>query len=618
LDNLQSNQQTDSDLKLHGLVRTFQGQKIAEKMPRISVQSPGIAIDDLENVESPRRPRRSVAPLPGSLVEPGRIKSSSKGNTLEDLAEDKEGESRLEEEEVFDENEEAVKAPSQLGEDQDAYGRQVFGSFGYRTPKKGATGMREKAAEALARTPLSQKQNTPGSGGKRPKLTPNSTPTKSNQSTPVKGILKTPLGKRRMIEPETPASTRKRVKKTLIRIAEEAETRVFSGSESEEEVEDSDEEDGGGRVRHVLKGPPSTPRTPARKGRPRVEARDLDTTSMAEGYFSAHSGKTLTSDRTLSKLSTPRLSATEVNSLLGDTGIQYKEEVKELLQDHAVYFPKWLSLLHRGFNIVTYGLGSKKSLLHQFHDQHLTGKDTVVVNGFFPSLTIKSVLSHISEDVLEMETSPASATDHLAEILATMDEEKEHVYLIVHNIDGTTLRNEKSQDILAGLAGHPKIHLICSIDHINAPLIWDQRRLSKLNFIWFDCTTFLPYREETGSENSLMTRQSGGLQLASLSSVWPSLTPNAKKVFLVIVKYQMDNTDTGLADYSGLSFMELYRLCRADFLVASDLALRAQLTEFRDHQLVLSKRGSVDGGEYLTIPLDRPTLQAFLENIEES
>jgi len=618
LDNLQSNQQTDSDLKLHGLVRTFQGQKIAEKMPRISVQSPGIAIDDLENVESPRRPRRSVAPLPGSLVEPGRIKSSSKGNTLEDLAEDKEGESRLEEEEVFDENEEVVKAPSQLGEDQDAYGRQVFGSFGYRTPKKGATGMREKAAEALARTPLSQKQNTPGSGGKRPKLTPNSTPTKSNQSTPVKGILKTPLGKRRMIEPETPASTRKRVKKTLIRIAEEAETRVFSGSESEEEVEDSDEEDGGGRVRHVLKGPPSTPRTPARKGRPRVEARDLDTTSMAEGYFSAHSGKTLTSDRTLSKLSTPRLSATEVNSLLGDTGIQYKEEVKELLQDHAVYFPKWLSLLHRGFNIVTYGLGSKKSLLHQFHDQHLTGKDTVVVNGFFPSLTIKSVLSHISEDVLEMETSPASATDHLAEILATMDEEKEHVYLIVHNIDGTTLRNEKSQDILAGLAGHPKIHLICSIDHINAPLIWDQRRLSKLNFIWFDCTTFLPYREETGSENSLMTRQSGGLQLASLSSVWPSLTPNAKKVFLVIVKYQMDNTDTGLADYSGLSFMELYRLCRADFLVASDLALRAQLTEFRDHQLVLSKRGSVDGGEYLTIPLDRPTLQAFLENIEES
>ena len=29
-----------------------------------------------------------------------------------------------------------------------------------------------------------------------------------------------------------------------------------------------------------------------------------------------------------------------------------------------------------------------------------------------------------------------------------------------------------------------------------------------------------------------------------------------------------------------------FHVYRADFLVASDLALRAQLTEFRDHQLV--------------------------------
>ena len=313
-----------------------------------------------------------------------------------------------------------------------------------------------QAAEAMARTPLSQKQNTPGSEGKRLRLTPNlSTPTKSNNGTPVKGILKTPTPSKKIrIEPETPNSTRKRVKKTLIRIAEEAETRVFSGSESEDEGDESEEEDGG-RVRHILKGPPSTPSTPARKGRPRVEARELDTTSMAEGYFSAHSGKVLTSDRNLSKLSTPRLSATEVASLLGDASTQYTEEVKELLQDHAVNFSKWLSLLHRGYSIVAYGLGSKKSLLHQFHDQYLLERDAVVVNGFFPSLTIKSVLTHISEDVLEMETSPASASDHLAEILARMDEEKEHMYLIVHNIDGATLRNEKSQDILAGVAMEP-------------------------------------------------------------------------------------------------------------------------------------------------------------------
>ena len=68
-------------------------------------------------------------------------------------------------------------------------------------------------------------------------------------------------------------------------------------------------------------------------------------------------------------------------------------------------------------------------------------------------------------------------------------------------------------------------------------------------------------------------------------------------------------------NYHGLAFMELYRKCRAEFLVASDLALRAQLTEFRDHKLIKSKKGA-DGGEYLTIPLDKPTLNAFLENVE--
>ena len=38
-----------------------------------------------------------------------------------------------------------------------------------------------------------------------------------------------------------------------------------------------------------------------------------------------------------------------------------------------------------------------------------------------------------------------------------------------------------------------QVHLLCSIDHINAPLIWDQLMIAKFNFIWFDTTSFLPY-----------------------------------------------------------------------------------------------------------------------------
>ena len=44
-------------------------------------------------------------------------------------------------------------------------------------------------------------------------------------------------------------------------------------------------------------------------------------------------------------------------------------------------------------------------------------------------------------------------------------------------------------------------------------------------------------------------------------------------------------------NFSGISFMELYSKCRAEFLVASDLGLKAQLTEFFDHKLLRKKKG---------------------------
>ena len=83
-----------------------------------------------------------------------------------------------------------------------------------------------------------------------------------------------------------------------------------------------------------------------------------------------------------------------------------------------------------------------------------------------------------------------------------------------------------------------------------------------------------------------------------------------------INRYQLEDMEEA-DNYQGLAFMELYRKCRSGFLVNNDLALRAQLTEFRDHKLIRSKKG-VDGGEYLTIPLDKPTLTAFLENIQDN
>ena len=71
--------------------------------------------------------------------------------------------------------------------------------------------------------------------------------------------------------------------------------------------------------------------------------------------------------------------------------------------------------------------------------------------------------------------------------------------------------------------------------------MWDQAKLRRFNFVWWDVSTFIAYAAETSYESSLLVQQSGAVALSSLASVFKSLIPNAKKVFLLIAKNQLDN-----------------------------------------------------------------------------
>lgn len=124
----------------------------------------------------------------------------------------------------------------------------------------------------------------------------------------------------------------------------------------------------------------------------------------------------------------------------------------------------------------------------------------------------------------------------------------------------------------------------------------------------------LPYSDETAYENSLLVQNSGELALSSMRSVFSSLTTNTRGIYMIIVKNQLKNK--GNPNFQGMSFKDLYWSCREAFLVSSDLALRAQLTEFLDHKLVKSKR-NIDGSELLSIPIDEALLQQFLDEQEK-
>ncbi|XP_041057775.1 origin recognition complex subunit 2 isoform X2 [Carcharodon carcharias] len=386
---------------------------------------------------------------------------------------------------------------------------------------------------------------------------------------------------------------------------------LSSGSESD--YSSSDSESGQERSPGGVPNPRPMPeraatpaKTPVKKSRKEAQPSDV------ELYFEAHSSsKVLTSDRTLQKLRTPKLDQEAMTRLLSDDRSPFAGELRQLKEEHERLFHKWMLQTQLGFSLVLYGLGSKRELLEDFRSQMLEGIVHVVVNGFFPSITLKSILNSITEEVLGNEGSFRNPMDQLDFIVRAFKEDSSlDLYLLIHNIDGQMLRGDRNQQILGQLSAIPGIHLIASIDHLNAPLMWDQTRSCLFNWLWYEVTTFRPYTEETSYENSLLVRQSGTLALSSLTHVLRSLTPNARGIFKLLAQFQLENKDN--SSYPGLSFQDFYQRCRDDFLVNSNLTLRAQLTEFRDHKLIRNKKGA-DGVEYLIIPIDVATLSDFFE-----
>ncbi|XP_030310130.1 origin recognition complex subunit 2 isoform X2 [Calypte anna] len=333
--------------------------------------------------------------------------------------------------------------------------------------------------------------------------------------------------------------------------------------------------------------------TPPHKNTLTKKKKEDKMSNLVEEYFEAHSSsKVLTSDRTLQKLRKRRLNQQTLHNLLKKVPIAYAAEIQELNQQHEALFTKWMLQLRLGFNIVLYGLGSKRDLLEKFRASVLLDVVHLVVNGYFPSITVKSILNSITEEVLDYGGSFRSPLDQLEFIIRKFKEDSSlELYVLIHNLDSQMLRGERSQQILAQLSSLPSIYLIASIDHINAPLMWDQAKLSLFNWLWYETTTFIPYVEETSYENSLLVQQSGSLALSSLTHVLRSLTPNARGIFRLLAQYQLENKDN--PSYPGLSFQDFYRQCREAFLVNSELTLRAQLTEFRDHKLIRTKRMTV-------------------------
>lgn len=378
----------------------------------------------------------------------------------------------------------------------------------------------------------------------------------------------------------------------------------------------------------------------------------------------------------------PKISEAERARIAAALPVRHAEAQSMLHAHTAFRMREWYMSLCHHFNLLCYGFGSKKLLLNQFARDWLTDAPVIVFNGYAAGAHVKSVLNAITRKLMnEPEKTFANLPKHCEfirewlkqdaliasvggrrglraaqarglhkeeeELIYSEDEEFEaagemrknllhgasttapaqepcrlpKIYLLVHNIDGASLRNDAQQQVLAFLASLPQIRLIASVDHIRSGWLWDRSMLASFNFVSVDCTTFdASYSIERdslaaaaepvdgtgvdgqgGLMESALPRRAAGIQ-----NVLSSLTETHRRVLDVLAQEQLTPNNprclhSGAGRFHDLVVStKLYDLLEEGMVVSSLANFRQVLKELRDHDLVHER--TVDGTIVLKIP----------------
>ncbi|GAA6005723.1 hypothetical protein JCM10207_005311 [Rhodosporidiobolus poonsookiae] len=247
-------------------------------------------------------------------------------------------------------------------------------------------------------------------------------------------------------------------------------------------------------------------------------------------------------------------------------------------------FPRWLWELEQGFNLLLTGVGSKRTVLNSFAEQARRKGNVVVVNGFDSAAAVADLLTAL-EDLVRLHgggedddeeedgaavstpqkrkrgaaaatpskkgkgragaaskaytgARPVSALESRARRLCASlratratNPTFKPVFLVLHSLDAPALRVPKTIALLALLAAQPGVHLVASVDHVRAPLLFPTALATArppaassssssaaaaevadlaltfraFTFLYYDVSTLLPYDTEVSSLGTLST-----------------------------------------------------------------------------------------------------------------
>jgi origin recognition complex subunit 2 len=337
----------------------------------------------------------------------------------------------------------------------------------------------------------------------------------------------------------------------------------------------------------------------------------------------------------------------------------HEPEKEFLLELHGRAFDQWMFEFKEGFNVCLYGYGSKRPITDKFAAhmyQRLSmaapyqgSKKTpkvVVINGYAAGTTVKEILTIVASTVIlshaKLPNQPTALLSSIFEHLAE-NPPPHPVPIIINSIDSPYLRKGQNPSLLATLAAHPSINLLCTADTPNFPLMWDVGLKAQYKFLFHDATTFASYDAEIDvveSVNELLGRSGkriGGRD--GVAFVLKSLPENARNLFRILVTEQLalllmdeaegdehvsrtalrnktttSNKDTSADSTQGIEYRVLYHKAVEDFVCSGEVAFRTLLKEFHDHQMIESRKDAM-GTERLWVPFRLEDLEGLAEDL---
>jgi origin recognition complex subunit 2 len=363
-----------------------------------------------------------------------------------------------------------------------------------------------------------------------------------------------------------------------------------SGAENESAEEDIDTE-AAEESAAVTDTQSKTPGRKTRAARKRSPTPPRDLPPHEQYFYQNKPGLTKTSNNNLSSLDL--LTHDEYFTVLRKLKQPHAEEIRSLQSLHAEAFPQWAFELSQGFSICLYGFGSKRSLLREFatqlysKTQDHTQSKMVVVNGYVRTASTQEILTTIGNAVdPSQKIASGNAMTMLHNLQSLLSSHDTTITLIINSIDAQPLRKQATHSILAQLAAHPRIRLICSADTPDFPLMWDSGLRSSFNFAFHNATTFAPFTAEIDVVDEVhellgrKARRVGGKE--GVTFVLRSLPENAKNLFRLLVTevlVAMDDGSGASAEGTGVEYRMLYNKAVEEFICSSEMAFRTLLKE---------------------------------------